>query len=52
MGEDPTKAFANIMPYIGQVALGKKKALEIFGSDYDTPDGTGKNYMDYLHYYR
>lgn len=29
------------MPYIGQVAIGKKPNLTIFGSDYDTPDGTG-----------
>ena len=43
MGEDPTKGFANIMPYIGQVAIGKKSSLKIFGTDYETPDGTGKN---------
>ena len=29
------------MPYIGQVAMGKKPTLTIFGDDYDTPDGTG-----------
>lgn len=44
IGEDPTKAFTNIMPYISQVALGKKAVLTIFGGDYDTVDGTG-NYL-------
>lgn len=42
IGEDPTKAFTNLMPYISQVAMQKKEALMIFGDDYDTPDGTGK----------
>lgn len=41
LGEDPTKNFTNLMPYIGQVAIGKKPNLTIFGSDYDTADGTG-----------
>lgn len=47
IGEDPTKQFTNIMPYISQVALGNKPALTIFGNDYDTPDGTG--IRDYIH---
>ncbi|XP_063883233.1 UDP-glucose 4-epimerase-like isoform X2 [Scylla paramamosain] len=47
LGEDPTKNFTNLMPYIGQVAIGKKPNLTIFGSDYDTPDGTGVR--DYIH---
>ncbi|KAK4308954.1 hypothetical protein Pmani_019392 [Petrolisthes manimaculis] len=47
LGEDPTKAFTNLMPYIGQVAIGKKPNLTIFGSDYNTPDGTGVR--DYIH---
>lgn len=47
IGEDPTKTFANIMPYISQVAMGNKAALTIFGDDYDTPDGTG--IRDYIH---
>ncbi|RXG58849.1 UDP-glucose 4-epimerase, partial [Armadillidium vulgare] len=47
LGEDPTKAFTNIMPYIGQVALKKKPYLTIFGIDYDTIDGTGVR--DYIH---
>lgn len=41
IGEDPTKQFTNLMPYISQVASGKKECLTIFGDDYDTPDGTG-----------
>lgn len=47
IGEDPTKQFTNLMPFISQVALGKKKAVTIFGNDYDTPDGTG--IRDYIH---
>lgn len=47
IGEDPTKQFTNLMPYISQVAMGKKEALTIFGNDYDTPDGTGVR--DYIH---
>ncbi|ROT67458.1 UDP-glucose 4-epimerase [Penaeus vannamei] len=47
LGEDPTKNFTNLMPYIGQVAIGKKPSLTIFGNDYDTVDGTGVR--DYIH---
>ncbi|XP_042884947.1 UDP-glucose 4-epimerase-like isoform X2 [Penaeus japonicus] len=47
LGEDPTKNFTNLMPYIGQVAIGKKPSLTIFGSDYETEDGTGVR--DYIH---
>uniref|UniRef100_A0A1B0D4R0 UDP-glucose 4-epimerase n=1 Tax=Phlebotomus papatasi TaxID=29031 RepID=A0A1B0D4R0_PHLPP len=47
IGEDPTKQFTNLMPYISQVASGKKECLTIFGDDYDTPDGTG--IRDYIH---
>uniref|UniRef100_A0AAG5DTL2 UDP-N-acetylglucosamine 4-epimerase n=2 Tax=Anopheles atroparvus TaxID=41427 RepID=A0AAG5DTL2_ANOAO len=47
IGEDPTKQFTNLMPYISQVAIGKKDVLTIFGNDYDTPDGTGVR--DYVH---
>lgn len=47
IGEDPTKQFTNLMPYISQVAIGKKDVLTIFGADYDTPDGTG--IRDYIH---
>lgn len=41
IGEDPTKPFANLMPYIAQVALRHKPTLTIFGGDYPTKDGTG-----------
>lgn len=47
IGEDPTKPFTNLMPYMAQVALGNKPSLTIFGDDYDTPDGTGVR--DYIH---
>lgn len=41
IGEDPTKPFTNLMPFIAQVAVGSKPYLTIFGDDYDTVDGTG-----------
>jgi len=47
IGEDPTKEIHNVMPFISAVALGKKPHVTIFGSDYDTPDGTGVR--DYIH---
>ncbi|XP_050523213.1 UDP-glucose 4-epimerase-like [Daktulosphaira vitifoliae] len=47
IGENPTKNFSNLMPYLAQVALGKKPTLSIFGDDYNTPDGTG--IRDYVH---
>jgi len=47
IGEDPTKPYINLMPYLSLVALGKKPSLTIFGDDYDTPDGTGVR--DYIH---
>lgn len=47
IGEDPTKQFTNIMPYMSQVAMGKKDTLTIFGDDYETVDGTGVR--DYIH---
>ncbi|XKL59030.1 hypothetical protein PGB90_000046 [Kerria lacca] len=43
IGEDPTKPFTNLMPYMAQVALRKKNVLTIFGGDYDTVDGTDLN---------
>lgn len=42
IGEDPTKKYTNLMPYISQVALGLKPELVIFGGDYPTEDGTGE----------
>ena len=47
IGEDPTGIPNNLMPYISQVAAGRRKELQIFGSDYPTPDGTG--IRDYIH---
>lgn len=47
IGEDPNGIPNNLMPYITQVAVGKRKELSIFGDDYDTHDGTGVR--DYIH---
>lgn len=47
IGEDPGGIPNNLMPYVTQVAVGKRPRLQIFGSDYDTPDGTGVR--DYIH---
>ncbi|MBA1433349.1 MAG: UDP-glucose 4-epimerase GalE [Epsilonproteobacteria bacterium] len=47
IGEDPNGIPNNLMPYIAQVAVGKREHLSIFGNDYDTPDGTGVR--DYIH---
>lgn len=47
IGEDPRDVPGNLMPFIAQVAVGKRDALTIFGDDYDTPDGTGVR--DYIH---
>jgi len=47
IGEDPNGIPNNLMPYITQVAIGKRPELNIFGNDYDTPDGTG--IRDYIH---
>ncbi len=47
IGEDPTGIPNNLMPYISQVAVGKRPFLNVFGDDYDTPDGTGVR--DYIH---
>jgi UDP-glucose 4-epimerase len=47
IGEDPAGIPNNLMPYISQVAVGRLKKLQIFGSDYATPDGTGVR--DYIH---
>ncbi|MBQ1547882.1 MAG: UDP-glucose 4-epimerase GalE [Lachnospiraceae bacterium] len=47
MGEDPSGIPNNLMPYITQVAVGKRPELGVFGDDYDTPDGTGVR--DYIH---
>lgn len=47
IGEDPSGTPNNLMPYITQVAVGKRTHLNIFGDDYDTGDGTGVR--DYIH---
>jgi UDP-glucose 4-epimerase len=47
IGEDPNGMPNNLMPFISQVAVGKRKYLSVFGSDYDTHDGTGVR--DYIH---
>jgi len=47
MGEDPQGIPNNLMPYIAQVAVGRRESLAIFGNDYQTPDGTGVR--DYIH---
>lgn len=47
IGEDPKGIPNNLLPYISQVAVGKLKALKIFGDDYNTTDGTGVR--DYIH---
>lgn len=47
MGEDPNGIPNNLMPYITQVAIGKRKELGVFGDDYNTIDGTGVR--DYVH---
>ena len=46
-GENPNGIPNNLMPYITQVAVGKRKELGVFGNDYPTPDGTGVR--DYIH---
>jgi UDP-glucose 4-epimerase len=47
IGEDPRGTPNNLMPYVAQVAVGRREKLSVFGNDYDTPDGTGVR--DYIH---
>lgn len=47
IGEDPRGIPNNLMPYIAQVAVGRRTELHVFGKDYDTRDGTGER--DYIH---
>lgn len=47
IGEDPNGIPNNLMPFINQVAIGRRPHLSVFGDDYDTPDGTGVR--DYIH---
>ena len=47
IGEAPNGIPNNLMPFISQVAVGRREKLSVFGNDYDTPDGTGVR--DYIH---
>jgi UDP-glucose 4-epimerase len=47
IGEDPRGTPNNLMPYVAQVAVGRRPFLQVFGDDYPTPDGTGVR--DYIH---
>jgi UDP-glucose 4-epimerase len=47
IGEDPNGIPSNILPYISQVAVGKLDKVNVYGDDYETPDGTGVR--DYIH---
>lgn len=47
IGEDPQGMPNNLMPYVAQVAVGRREILNVWGNDYSTPDGTGVR--DYIH---
>jgi UDP-glucose 4-epimerase len=47
IGEDPNDVPNNLMPYVAQVAIGKRPFVRVWGNDYPTPDGTG--IRDYIH---
>jgi len=47
IGEDPTGIPNNLLPFVAQVAVGRREKVRVFGSDYPTPDGTGVR--DYIH---
>ncbi len=47
IGEDPNGIPNNLMPFVAQVAVGRRSHVAVFGQDYDTPDGTGVR--DYIH---
>ncbi|MEP6875019.1 MAG: UDP-glucose 4-epimerase GalE [Burkholderiales bacterium] len=47
IGEDPRGIPNNLLPFVTQVAVGRRERLQVFGSDYETPDGTGVR--DYIH---
>ncbi len=47
LGEDPTGVPNNLVPFVTQVAVGRRPEVQVFGNDYDTPDGTGVR--DYIH---
>ena len=47
IGEDPRGIPNNLLPFVAQVAVGRRERLQVFGNDYETPDGTGVR--DYIH---
>ena len=47
IGEDPKGVPTNLLPYVAQVAVGRRDCVHVYGNDYDTPDGTGVR--DYIH---
>ncbi|KAG0027258.1 hypothetical protein BGZ81_005740 [Podila clonocystis] len=47
IGEDPNGIPNNLMPFVAQVAIGRRPVINVFGNDYETPDGTGVR--DYIH---
>ena len=47
IGEDPAGIPNNLLPFVAQVAIGRRPSLAVYGSDYPTPDGTGVR--DYIH---
>lgn len=47
IGEDPQGTPSNLLPFVAQVAVGRRELLNVWGNDYDTPDGTGVR--DYIH---
>src|SRR5258706_14093769 len=47
IGEDPKGVPSNLVPFVAQVAIGRRPRLNVFGADYDTPDRTGRR--DYIH---
>lgn len=47
IGEDPADIPNNLLPYVAQVAVGRRERIQVFGGDYPTPDGTGVR--DYIH---
>lgn len=48
IGEDPNGIPNNLMPFVAQVAIGRRSELKVFGNDYDTPDGTGERNLFWL----
>jgi UDP-glucose 4-epimerase len=51
IGEDPAGYPNNLMPFVQQVAVGRRKMLTVFGTDYNTRDGTGVGFLNFKSYY-